>query len=160
MENQNENYDKQILELMENDDVKNLINDLENVEREFKSVLKKYSEAFSKSDKKQQDILHYIEFRSLSSVGAYKLSKELQKVRKERRKCEDVIALLNDIGNGFAFFGKKNISNIINTKKQCMRKRKYIPRYYNVRTLDSIGIVRRKKTYLIEEARNENQSVR
>lgn len=141
--NQNEDYDKQTLELMENEDIKNLINNLQKVEKEFENILQKYSKGFSESDKKQQDILHYIEFKSLSSVGAYKLSKELQNVRKERRKIEDIVTLLNDISNSFKFNGKNKISDIIKKREQTMKKRKYIPRCYEVSTLDNISTIRR-----------------
>ena len=44
-------------------------------------------------DKKQQDILHYVENNKLSAFGCYRLFKELKKVRLIRRKIKNDMEL-------------------------------------------------------------------
>ena len=47
----------------------------------------------SSIDKKQQDILHYVENNKLSAFGCYRLFKELKKVRLVRRKIKNDMEL-------------------------------------------------------------------
>ena len=47
----------------------------------------------SSIDKKQQDILHYVENNKLSAFGCYRLFKELKKVRLIRRKIKNDMEL-------------------------------------------------------------------
>ena len=47
----------------------------------------------SSIDKKQQDILHYVETKKLSAFGCYRLFKELKNVRLVRRKIKNDMEL-------------------------------------------------------------------
>ena len=47
----------------------------------------------SSIDKKQQDILHYVETKKLSAFGCYRLFKELKNVRLIRRKIKNDMEL-------------------------------------------------------------------
>ena len=94
------------LELKE--DISNLISNIRNIEEEYTKVLDKYAEDVSVADKKQEDILHYLEFNNLNTVAAYRLVKELQEVREERRKAKDNIDLLNRISLRLKFNDKEN----------------------------------------------------
>lgn len=119
-------------------DISDLILDLTKVKEDFKKVLNKYSQYFSNADKKQQDILHFIEFKKLSTVGSYRLLKELSKVRQERRVAEDNVEFLNKIGREFNFLNTKSIKEILKSKNHSMKTRKYSTRYYNEQTLYGI----------------------
>ncbi len=120
------------------DDMLKLMEHIDEIKKEFKDILNKYSKEFSETDKRQQDILHYIEFKKVSSVGAYRLLKELNKVRQQRRRAEDIIDLLNRIGRQHTFNNDINTSMILNSKNQSMEKRKYSARYYTEINLNNI----------------------
>lgn len=126
-------------------DMTNLIEHLQEVEKEFNRVLKKYSDDFSNADKKQQDILHYIEFKNVSSVAAYRLVNELSKIRKERRMVEDNIDLLNRLGSEFTFNNKKRICDILNSKNNKLKQRVYKTRYYSPQSLETIANKRKEQ---------------
>lgn len=111
---------------------------LKSLEKEYKNILKKYSVDFGNSNKKEQDILHYIEFKDLSAVGAYRLVRELSKVRKERRTAEDTVQFLNRIGSNFTFNNDKTIDGILNSKNKKMEIRTYHTKYYTENTLNNI----------------------
>lgn len=100
------------------EDVLDFLEHLKSVEKEYKNVLKKYSVDFGDNNKKEQDILHYIEFKELSAVGAYRLVKELSKVRKDRRKAEDTVQFLNRLGSDFTFNNDKTVDGILNSKNK------------------------------------------
>lgn len=120
-------------------DILDLISEIDKVDILFKNVLNKYSKNFSNADKKQQDLLHYVEFKDFSSVAGYRILKELKKVRKERRTAEDNVDLLNRIGKQFCFTNSKNVKDILNSKKQSVESRKYSTRYYSENTLKEIA---------------------
>lgn len=136
-------------ELILEEDIIELINEIDKVGNLFKSVLDKYSKNFSVADKKQQDLLHYIEFKDFSSVAGYRIMKELKKVRIERRIAEDNVDLLNKIGSQFLFTNKKTAKIILQSKKDSVRTRKYSTRYYSEKSLVEIS----KK---IKGVQNEN----
>lgn len=136
-------------ELILEEDIIELINEIDKVGNLFKSVLDKYSKNFSVADKKQQDLLHYIEFKDFSSVAGYRIMKELKKVRRERRIAEDNVDLLNKIGSQFLFTNKKTAKIILQSKKDSVRTREYSTRYYSEKSLVEIS----KK---IKEVQNEN----
>lgn len=99
--------DSKLIENMNlEEDVSVLVSNLKNIEGEYKKILNKYSEDFSEQDKKQQDILHYLEFNNLNSVAAYRLMKELKEVRLKRRIAEDTVSLLNNIALQLKFNSK------------------------------------------------------
>lgn len=99
--------DSKLIENMNlEEDVSVLVSNLKNIEGEYKKILNKYSEDFSEQDKKQQDILHYLEFNNLNSVAAYRLMKELKEVRLKRRTAEDTVNLLNNIALQLKFNSK------------------------------------------------------
>lgn len=136
-------------ELILEEDIIELINEIDKVGNLFKSVLDKYSKNFSVADKKQQDLLHYIEFKDFSSVAGYRIMKELKKVRRERRIAEDNVDLLNKIGSQFLFTNKKTAKIILQSKKDSVRTREYSTRYYSEKSLVEIS----KK---IKGVQNEN----
>lgn len=119
-------------------DVLDFLEHLKSLEKEYKNILKKYSVDFGNSNKKEQDILHYIEFKDLSVVGAYRLVRELSKVRKERRTAEDTVQFLNGIGSNFTFNNDKTIDGILNSKNKKMEIRTYHTKYYTENTLNDI----------------------
>ena len=126
------------LELKE--DISNLISNIRNIEEEYTKVLDKYTEDASVADKKQEDILHYLEFNNLNTVAAYRLVKELQEVREERRKAKDNIDLLNRISLRLKFNNKdKSINKILESKEQQMRDRSYKMRYYSEKEIKNIA---------------------
>lgn len=126
------------LELKE--DISNLISNIRNIEEEYTKVLDKYAEDASVADKKQEDILHYLEFNNLNTVAAYRLVKELQEVREERRKAKDNIDLLNRISLRLKFNNKdKSINKILESKEQQMRDRSYKMRYYSEKEIKNIA---------------------
>ena len=45
----------------------------------------------------QQDLLHLIEFKAFNASEGYKYSKDLQRIRNERRKVKDTLELLKPI---------------------------------------------------------------
>lgn len=126
-------------ELILEEDIINLISEIDRVGDLFRKVLDKYSKNFSNADKKQQDLLHYIEFKNFSSVAGYRIIKELKKVRKERRTAEDNVDLLNRIGSQFSFTNKKKAKNILKSKKENIKTRKYSTRYYSEKSLIEIA---------------------
>lgn len=126
-------------------DVLDFLEHLKSLEKEYKNILKKYSVDFGNSNKKEQDILHYIEFKDLSAVGAYRLVRELSKVRKERRTAEDTVQFLNRIGSNFTFNNDKTIDGILNSKNKKMEIRTYHTKYYTENTLNDIVNKKRKE---------------
>ena len=126
------------LELKE--DISNLISNIKNIEEEYTKVLDKYAEDESVAAKKQEDILHYLEFNNLNTVAAYRLVKELQEVRKERRKAKDNIDLLNRISLRLKFNNKdKSINKILESKEQQIRDRIYKMKYYSEKEIKNIA---------------------
>lgn len=61
------------------------------------------------------------------------------KVRKERRTAEDNVDLLNRIGSQFSFTNKKKAKNILKSKKENIKTRKYSTRYYSEKSLIEIA---------------------
>lgn len=121
-------------------DISNLISNIRNIEEEYTKVLDKYAEDASVADKKQEDILHYLEFNNLNTVAAYRLVKELQEVREERRKAKDNIDLLNRISLRLKFNNKdKSINKILESKEQQIRDRSYKMRYYSEKEIKNIA---------------------
>lgn len=55
---------------------------------------KSNEEELKKIDEEIQDLLHVIELSNFNARDGYKLAKELQKARKERRRIKDEIELL------------------------------------------------------------------
>ena len=72
------------------DEVKEIITRLNNLEEYCKNL---YHE-LGIQDSKEQDILHYIEDNKISAFEAYRLIKELKKVRDERRVIKNNYELL------------------------------------------------------------------
>jgi hypothetical protein len=73
-------------------------------------------------DKESQDLEHEIELSTFSSVAGYKLAKELQRVRRERRKLKnenETLQLLNEYFNDPRF---KNLINDLCNIKGKIRK--------------------------------------
>ncbi len=65
--------------------IKAIVN-LTEVENEIVEIIEREQEI----DLRISDLLHYIEFNSLSTSGAYSLMRELKKLRHERRKIKDI----------------------------------------------------------------------
>lgn len=133
--------DSKLIENMNlEEDVSVLVSNLKNIEGEYKKILNKYSEDFSEQDKKQQDILHYLEFNNLNSVAAYRLMKELKEVRLKRRTAEDTVNLLNNIALQLKFNSKSmDTDKILKDRKKQLDNRKYKMRYYTEKQLKNIA---------------------
>lgn len=129
----------QEVELKITEDINNLIEDLDNVKKLYKKILDEYSQKMSNVDSKQQDILHYVEFKNVNSVAGFRILKELQKVRRERRGVEDILELLNNIKQLFTLTNTITAKNILNNKIDAMKKRRYKERVYSESELDSIA---------------------
>lgn len=129
----------QEVELKITEDINNLIEDLDNVKKLYKKILDEYSQKMSNVDSKQQDILHYVEFKNVNSVAGFRILKELQKVRRERRGVEDILELLNNIKQLFTLTNTITAKNILNNKIDAMKRRKYKERVYSESELDSIA---------------------
>lgn len=129
----------QEVELKMTEDINNLIEDLDKVKKLYKKILDEYSQKMSNVDSKQQDILHYVEFKNVNSVAGFRILKELQKVRRERRGVEDILELLNNIKQLFTLTNTITAKNILNNKIDAMKKRKYKERVYSESELDSIA---------------------
>lgn len=128
-------------ELNLNEEIELLISNLDKVKCDYVRILDKYSKKFSDADKKQQDILHYIEFKNMSSVAGFRLIKELKEVRKERRDAEDIVDLLNKLRQGFHLSAeiKGTAKMILDNKISNMKTRKYKERIYTENDLDNIA---------------------
>ena len=72
------------------EEVKEIISKLNAIDSYNSSL----SQQLSVIDKKQQDILHLIESQKISAFEAYRIIKELRKVRFERRKIKNDMELL------------------------------------------------------------------
>lgn len=133
--------DSKLIENMNlEEDVSVLVSNLKNIEGEYKKILNKYSEDFSEQDKKQQDILHYLEFNNLNSVAAYRLMKELKEVRLKRRTAEDTVNLLNNIALQLKFNSKSmDTDKILKDRKKQLDNRKYKMRCYTEKQLKNIA---------------------
>ena len=133
--------DSKLIENMNlEEDVSVLVSNLKNIEGEYKKILNKYSEDFSEQDKKQQDILHYLEFNNLNSVAAYRLMKELKEVRLKRRIAEDTVNLLNNIALQLKFNSKSmDTDKILKDRKKQLDNRKYKMRIYTEKQLKNIA---------------------
>ena len=77
------------------EDLKEIIIKLNEIDNYRESL----SEQLSIVDEKQQDILHLIEKQKISAFGAYRLLKELKKVREERRKIKNDIETLHSFND-------------------------------------------------------------
>lgn len=62
---------------------------------------KKLNEEQSIVDKKQDEILHYIEIHKLSAAQSCKLTKELKKIREERRQIKNELTIVRSIKDTF-----------------------------------------------------------
>lgn len=84
--------------------------------------------------------MHYLEFNNLNTVAAYRLVKELQEVREERRKAKDNIDLLNRISLRLKFNNKDtSINKILESKKQQVKDRNYKMKYYSEKEIKNIA---------------------
>ncbi|TYR75555.1 hypothetical protein FZC79_10315 [Rossellomorea vietnamensis] len=75
-------------------------------------------------DQEIQDILHVIELNNFNAAIGYKLSKELQKARQERRRIKDELEMMDPIKELLAFPKptEKNISKTIGSVRQVITK--------------------------------------
>lgn len=132
--------DKLIENMNLEEDVSVLMANLKNVEGEYKKILDKYSKDFSEQDRKQQDILHYLEFNNLSSVAAYRLMKELKKVRLRRRAAEDTVNLLNNMALQLKFNSRiMDTDKILKDRKKQLDTRRYNMKCYTEKELNNIA---------------------
>lgn len=75
-------------------------------------------------DKKISDILHYLEFYPISASDGYMLSKQLQDLRRERRKIKNELHAISVISTGCA----QIIDSSVQKSIRGMEDRKYTPR--------------------------------
>lgn len=126
-------------EIEMDNELNNLITLLEKSKSEFKRIKEKYVKEEMSYNSRQQDILHYIEFKKLSSVAGFRLVKELQNVRQKRRIIKDKLELLERLEKNFSIFPKSiAIKSIINSQNQHLNDRNYHTRYYTETTLNNI----------------------
>lgn len=122
------------------EDVKIFYEHVKQLQEEKNKLKEKYAEEHSLIEKKQQDLLHYIEFNNLSTVGAFKIYKELQHIRSERRKIKNSELLVSKIQN--KVFSEK-LSQSCNDLLLSYKHAHYSNRFYVAETLDKIS----NKTY-------------
>lgn len=75
-------------------------------------------------DKRISDILHYLEFYPISASDGYKLSKQLQDLRRERRQVKNELHAIGVINSGCAQIINSSVQNSI----RGMEHRQYTPR--------------------------------
>ncbi|MEK5065920.1 hypothetical protein [Cytobacillus sp. FSL R5-0596] len=82
---------------------------------EFPKRLDGAQEELKKVDSEIQDILHVIELTNFDACKGYKWAKELQKLRKERRRLKDEIESLEPIKELLSYQkpSEKNINKIL-----------------------------------------------
>lgn len=93
-------------------------------------------------EQKQQDILHYIESKNLSSVSAFNAYKELKSIREERRKVKNEMVYISLIKDSLF---SKDIEKKIQNQNKKVKNPYYGNRIYNQKTLDNIIVARRGK---------------
>lgn len=71
-------------------EIHNVIESLNEIDNYYESLTSRLSEI----DQKTQDLLHYIEYNKISILWAYKYLVELKKLRIERRKIKNDMAIL------------------------------------------------------------------
>lgn len=71
-------------------EIHNIIESLNEIDNYYESLTTRLSEI----DQKTQDLLHYIEYNKISILWAYKYLVELKKLRIERRKIKNDMAIL------------------------------------------------------------------
>ena len=71
-------------------EIHNVIESLNEIDNYYESLTTRLSEI----DQKTQDLLHYIEYNKISILWAYKYLVELKKLRIERRKIKNDMAIL------------------------------------------------------------------
>jgi hypothetical protein len=111
---------------------------LQSVREVFVNYPKRYAhneELLRNVDMEIQDILHAIELSNFNASGGYRLSKELQKARQERRRIKEELEMMEPIIKDFLSFVKpteKNISITMgNIRKAATRQSN---RCYSMRT--------------------------
>lgn len=82
---------------------------------EFPKRLDSAQEELKKVDSEIQDILHVIELTSFDACKGFKWAKELQKLRKERRRLKDEIESLEPIKELISYQkpSEKNINKVL-----------------------------------------------
>ena len=71
------------------EEITDVVTKLDEIDDYFDTLNNKLSDI----DKKQQDILHYIEYNPIKMLLSYKTLKVLKQIRKERRKIKNDISL-------------------------------------------------------------------
>jgi archaellum component FlaC len=111
---------------------------LQSVREVFVNYPKRYShneELLRNVDMEIQDILHAIELSNFNAYGGFKLSKELQKARQERRRIKEEMEMMEPIIKDFLNFVKpteKNISITLGNVRKAVARQSN--RCYSMRT--------------------------
>ncbi len=95
--------------------------------RELNEIARK---GISEEEKRQQDLLHAIEFET-SSRKRGPLDTKLHRCRKERRKYKDIFEETDEI---VKFFGEKQNQKCLNDMRQLLGRLRKVENYHEKRT--------------------------
>ena len=120
------------------DDMQQTLNLLSNIEYFFKNIdntEKNLKANLVNIEGQQEDLLHEIEFSKLNAIEIMNIYKQLENVRKERRKIKDKLELINTLKsytNKFIEKGicgeTKDVIKNIETLRNNQENRQYTPR--------------------------------
>lgn len=118
--------------------IKAIVN-LTEVENEIVEIIDREQEI----DLRISDLLHYIEFNSLSTGGSYSIMRELKKLRNERRKIKDINAMyriyLKNIGKLKNKDNRQFLISDVSQKVKSLNNQIYANRIYTEEELNKIA---------------------
>lgn len=110
------------------------LNEIDSMEQELRDKL-------SEMDNRTQDLMHYLENNKLKAYEHTKLSMELKRVREERRKVKNDMAIINEFKKNCMQLqnpkGRETLKNIIKRQEKS-NNGKYHNRVYKQEELDLI----------------------
>lgn len=110
------------------------LNEIDNMELDLRNKL-------SEMDNRTQDIMHYLENNKLKAYEHTKLSMELKRVRQERRKIKNDMAIINEYKKNCMQLqsqkGREALKNIIKRQEK-VNNGKFRNRVYKDNELDLI----------------------
>ena len=112
-----------------------LVEHLNSINYYINDTMKELSSEISLYDLQEQDILHFIENKSVGASNMSKLFKLIREVRGKRRKCKN------------EFMRLQSLSTKLRNKETCLLDTKFeikdLPNYYDFKTdiLESIGFI-------------------
>lgn len=110
------------------------LNEIDSMEQELRDKL-------SEMDNRTQDLMHYLENNKLKAYEHTKLSMELKRVREERRKVKNDMAIINEFKKNCMQLqnpkGREALKNIIKRQEK-LNNGKYHNRVYKDEELEQI----------------------